>query len=104
MKYAIEVPATLGRSVQVTWCCHAANLVRDEGVAGSNPATPTKKPLQNKDLSHPARTGATASGQESGQIEGAPPPCSGNRAGRCRAIGWISFAARPPPMLIAFSV
>src|ERR1700674_227692 len=79
MKYAIEVPATLGRSVQVTWCCHAANLVRDEGVAGSNPATPTKKPLQNKDLSHPARTGATASGQESGQIEGAPPALLGQQ-------------------------
>jgi N6-adenosine-specific RNA methylase IME4/ParB-like chromosome segregation protein Spo0J len=46
----------------------AAHLVRDEGVAGSNPATPTKNLPQNQQKPNPDRNGATVPGQISGQI------------------------------------
>jgi len=43
------------------------HLVRDEGVAGSNPATPTKKAPQNRAKPNRDSNGATGPGQISGQ-------------------------------------
>jgi hypothetical protein len=46
-----------------------AHHVRDVGVAGSNPATPTKLPQQNQALKNRAGDGFGVGGQIWGQIE-----------------------------------
>ena len=45
------------------------HLVWDEGVAGSNPATPTRKPLKNQALLSRNRNGPGAPGNLSGNFQ-----------------------------------
>jgi hypothetical protein len=53
------------------WLSLVEHLVRDEGVAGSNPATPTRLLSSNSDCcAAPAKPGTGAPGQISGQKRG----------------------------------